>query len=224
MSPLRVSEKTLELNICAEVLYVIRQIPGCSGAFWIGMKQQQEARLGLDELIHNIPAGMHLALQFKAPRSEPRNQIPYRFTINDRQNNNLLRLANNHPEAVYYIFPHYNTFSKMRTDSPQLLSDTWLLKVDDLRGLPHSSNRQGTHMVETYPPVTHVYSDLMGFKITRVVDFIEDFLRRGLPELTEMLISHTVLKDWLGELIDEAQGNKLVIGQRLRGFSTFCIS
>lgn len=224
MSPLRVSEKTLELNICAELLASIRSFCGCSGAFWIGMKQQQEAKLGIDELIQNIPNGMHLALQFKAPRSEPRDQIPYRFTINDRQNSNLLRLAINHPESVYYIFPHYNTFSKMRTDSPLLLSDTWLLKVHDLRGLPHSSNRQGTHMVETYPPIAHVYSDLMGFKIIRVVDFIEEFFRRGLPELSEILISHTVLKGWLGELIEEAQGNKLVVGQRLRGFSTFCIS
>lgn len=224
MSPLRVSEKTLELNICAEILASIRLLPGCSGAFWIGMKQQQEARNGIDELIQNIPNGMHLALQFKAPRSEPRNQIPYRFTINDRQNDNLLRLAVNHSEAVYYIFPHYNTFSKMRTDSPQLIGDTWLLKVDDLRGLPHSLNRQRTHMVETYPPIAHVHSDLMGYKIIRVVDFIEVILERGLPELTEMLISHTTLKEWLDELIDKAQGNKLVIGQRLRGFLTFCIS
>jgi hypothetical protein len=93
MTPLRVSEKTLELNICAEVLEVIRRTPGCGRGFWIGMKQDQEARLGVDELIHNIPAGMHLAFQFKAPRSEPRDHILYRFTINDRQNDNLLRLA-----------------------------------------------------------------------------------------------------------------------------------
>lgn len=156
MSPLRVSEKTLELNICAEVLYVIRQIPGCHGGFWIGMKQQQEARLGIDELIRNIPAGMHLALQFKAPRSEPRDQIPYRFTINDKQNNNLLRLASSRPEAVYYIFPHYNTFTKMHSDSPTLLRDTWLLRVDDLRGLSNSANKLGTHMVETNPPIQAV--------------------------------------------------------------------
>ena len=60
MSPLRVSEKTLELNICAEILQNIRQIRGCDRAFWIGMKQDQEAGLGLDELINNVPAGMHL--------------------------------------------------------------------------------------------------------------------------------------------------------------------
>lgn len=224
MSPLRVSEKTLELNICAEVLYVIRQIPGCHGAFWIGMKQQQEARLGIDELIRNIPAGMHLALQFKAPRSEPRDQIPYRFTINDKQNNNLLRLASSRPEAVYYIFPHYNTFTKMHSDSPTLLRDTWLLRVDDLRGLSNSANKLGTHMVETNPPIALVHSDLMELKIVNAYEMIENIFREGPTALEGILISHILLKEWLGYLIQEAQGDKRAVGQRLRGFSTFCVS
>ena len=34
-----VSEKTLEVNIASEVLTTVRQIPGCNGTFWIGMKQ-----------------------------------------------------------------------------------------------------------------------------------------------------------------------------------------
>jgi len=62
-----VSEKTLELNIGAEILQLIRQKHGCHCAFWIGMKQDQEAGNGIDELISNVPSGMHLALQFKAP-------------------------------------------------------------------------------------------------------------------------------------------------------------
>ncbi len=32
------------------------------------MKQQQEARNGIDDLLANVPKGRHLALQFKAPR------------------------------------------------------------------------------------------------------------------------------------------------------------
>ena len=224
MSPLRVSEKTLELNICAEVLQVIRQIPGCNRAFWIGMKQDQEARLGIDELINNLPTGMHLALQFKAPRSEPRDQIPYRFTINDRQNNNLLRLANSRPEAVYYILPQYNSFAKMRLDSPNLLRDAWLLKVSDLQGLPASTNRQGTHMVGTNPPIAVVRSEPTEKKIWSAIEVINGILREGQTTRESILISHAFLKEWLGDLIAEAEGNKLVVGQRLRGFSTFCIS
>lgn len=224
MSPLRVSEKTLELNICAEVLQVIRQIPNCDGAFWIGMKQDQEARLGLDELIHNIPAGMHLALQFKAPRSEPRDQIPYRFTINDRQNNNLLRLAGNRPDAVYYMFPHYNTFTRMRSYSPDLLRDTYLMKVYDLRHIPPSSNKLGTHKVETNPPIATVESERVELGLIPAYAIFKGMLDEKRHELRDILISHESLKDWLRELINEMQGNKRAIGQRLRGFSTFCVS
>jgi len=224
MSPLRVSEKTLELNIGAEVLQLIRQFQGCGGAFWIGMKQDQEARLGIDELIYNLPAGMHFALQFKAPRSEPPNRIPYRFTINDRQNNNLLRLAIMRPDAVHYIFPHYNTFTKMRSHSPTLLRDTWLLKVDDLRSLPISTNRLGTHIVETDPPSALVHSEPISRKIVSVSEALGNIFGKGYAELEGTLISHTLLKDWLGALVDEAQGNKRAVGQRLRGFSTFCVA
>lgn len=214
----------MELNICAEVLQAIHQIPGCNRAFWIGMKQDQEARLGIDELILNLPTGMHLALQFKAPRSEPRDQIPYMFTINDRQNNNLMRLASSRPEAVFYIFPHYNSFAKMRLDSPNLLRDVWLLKVNDLQGLPASTNRQGTHVVRTDPPIAVVRSEPIEKKISSAVETIVSILREGQTSLESILISHTLLKQWLGDLIIEAEGNKFVVGQRLRGFSTFCIS
>jgi hypothetical protein len=224
MSPLRVSEKTLELNICAEVLHAIRQIPGCSRAFWIGMKQNQEARLGIDELIQNVPTGMHLTLQFKAPRSEPRDKVPYMFTINDRQNNNLLRLAGYRPHAVYYIFPHYNSFTKMRVDSPNLLRDAWLLKVNDLKGLPTSTNKQGTHVVRTNPPIAILRSEPIETRISSAVETIGGILRGGLFPFESILISHTTLKEWLGYLISEAEGNKFVVGQGLRGFSTFCIN
>lgn len=224
MSPLRVSEKTLELNICAEILSNIRSRPGCSGAFWIGMKQQQEARNGIDELIQNVPNGMHLALQFKAPRSEPRDQLPYRYTINDRQNNNLLRLARHHPNAVYYIFPHYNTFTKIRSDSPTLLGDTWTLRVNDLNGLPISTNSQGTHTVTTTPPNAYIYSEPQKYLIKKASGLVQSVLEENMDQLSEILLSHSQLKQWLNELVKEADGNKLVIGQRLRGFSTFCIS
>lgn len=224
MSPLIVSEKTLELNICAEILSLIRSSPNCRAAFWIGMKQDQEARNGLDELISKLPNGMHLALQFKAPRSRPPNQMPYRFTINDRQNGNLLRLATRRPDAVYYVFPHYNTFIKMHSHSPVLLSDTYFLRVEHLKPLPPSTNRLGTHLVETSPPVALIHSELSEAKLTLASDTLRSLLGKGKSALQESLVPHTWLKEWLEGLIHEAEGNRQVVGQRLRGFSTFCIS
>jgi len=100
MRPLIMCERTLELDICAEVLSLIRSLPNSQAAFWIGMKQDQEARNGLDELISNLPAGLPLALQFKAPKSRQPNQVPHRLTVNGRQNGNLLRLAARRPDAL----------------------------------------------------------------------------------------------------------------------------
>ncbi len=223
MPRLVVSEKTLELNICAEILWRIRWLLRSRAAFWIGMKQDQEARNGLDELISNLPAGMHLALQSKSPRSWPPNQVPYRFTINDKQHDNLLRLASHRPDAVYYVFPHYNTFTKMRADSPVLLRDTYFLKVEDLRTSPRSTNRLGTHLVESRPPFALVHSSLREAKLTPALDAMRDLFGEERSSLESTLIPHIGLKEWLEELIREAQGNRRAVGQRLRGFSTFCI-
>jgi len=228
--PLIVSEKTLELNICAEILGFIRSLPQCKKAFWIGMKQDQEAKNGIDELISNVPNGMHLALQFKAPLSRPPNQIPYRYTINDKQNSNLLRLARNRPNAVYYIFPHYNTFSQMRSNSPNLLSDTYLLRIYDLQNLSPSVNSLGTHKVITAPPIATIRSEPIEVKLSNASTALRDVLDKEWSTFEENLISHEYLKEWLYHLIHEdsnanvAKENKRVIGQRLRGFSTFCIS
>lgn len=223
MRRLQVSEKTLELNVCAELLYFIRSLPGCQRAFWIGMKQDQEVRNGIDELMSNMPMGMHLALQFKAPWGTRPDQTPYRFTINDRQNRNLLRLSSNKPDSVFYILPHYNTFTKMRSHSPVLLQDSYLLRVEDLRSLSSSQNQQGTHKIEADPPLAYVHSDPLQVKLANISETLEPLLSSEKDRLAERLISHESLKVWFLELIEAEEGNKLRVGQRLRGFSTFCI-
>ena len=52
-----VSEKSLELNVCAETLQYIRAWPGCQRALWLGLTQRQERRTGLDELIRSVGPG-----------------------------------------------------------------------------------------------------------------------------------------------------------------------
>ena len=44
-------EKTLELNVCAEILTIIRSQPGFEKAVWQGLTQAQESSWGLDELL-----------------------------------------------------------------------------------------------------------------------------------------------------------------------------
>lgn len=217
----RVSEKTLEVNICSELLNLIRRIPGCNGAFWIGMKQKQEALNGIDELIHNVPAGLHLALQFKAPRPWPPDGKPFYFTINERQHSHLHRLATVRPSAVHYVFPHYNTFGSIRRDSPALLARTYLLSVARLGTLAASSSKRGTHKVESHPPAAFVYSDPVETELEPATSAVARLLSDG-PNAA--LLDHEMLRVWLLELFEAEQNNPWAIGQRLRGFSTVCVS
>ncbi len=144
-----VSEKSLELNVCAEILRVIRCWPGCQGALWIGLTQQQEREHGIDVLIDNA-GGYALMLQFKSPWVSSQVDDLYKFGVNEQQHEALEGLASNHPNAVLYVFPFYSTWAKARGHAPDLCQDTWVLPVSsisttELRSEPRS---KGQHRVE----------------------------------------------------------------------------
>lgn len=144
----QVSEKTLEINICAELLDLIRQEPGCEKAWLYGLTQRQEGQLGFDECVAGVPCGFFEVYQFKAPWPSRLGQIPYRFTINERQQECLLWLAKKFPDSVLYVFPFYNQLSKVSEDSPELLTDTWFARVIDV-GILRDRN-SGRHRVDCY--------------------------------------------------------------------------
>ena len=144
-----VSEKSLELNVCSEILQVIRSWPGCQGALWLGLTQQQEREHGIDELINNA-GGYALMLQFKSPWVRSQVDYLYKFTVNEQQHEALEGLASNHPESVLYVFPLYSTWTKAQGHAPDLCRDTWILPVSsistaELRSEPSSTGR---HRVE----------------------------------------------------------------------------
>ena len=146
-----VSEKSLELNVCAEMLQYIRSWPSCEKALWLGLTQRQERRTGLDELIRNVGPGSSLMLQFKAPWPTSIVDSLYKFSINERQHEALEQLADQYPEAVYYVFPLYSKWTKADQDAPDLAQDTWVVPVASmpltlLTSL--SSPSSGRHRVE----------------------------------------------------------------------------
>ena len=125
---IKVSEKSLELNVCAELLQCIRTRPNCENALWFGLTQGQEKSKGLDELILNVPREVLLMLQFKAPAAAHEG-APYRFRLNVKQYKNLLVLGDRFPDQVCYVFPLYREWGKAGHDAPQLAQDTWLMPV-----------------------------------------------------------------------------------------------
>ena len=178
-----VSEKSLELNVCAELLQHIRSWPGCERALWLGLTQAQERRRGIDELIRNVGPGFSLMLQFKAPWPSSVVDDLYKFSINERQHEALGQLADEYPEAVYYVFPLYSEWTKADQHAPDLAQDTWLVPVSSiplylLTAL--STPASGRHRVElerinSRIRVTAYSPEVIG----QVVNAKEYFVERG---------------------------------------------
>ncbi len=121
-----VSEKSLELNVCTEMLQSLRTYPPYQKATWVGLTQREERQEGLDAKIQNAP-GVALMLQFKSPWVSSQVDRVYEFSINKKQHEALERLGCQ--DAVYYVFPLYSKWWKVDKNAPDLLQDTWLVPV-----------------------------------------------------------------------------------------------
>ena len=130
---MRVSEKSLELNVGAEVLMLLRGPWGMRKAYLRGLTQREEHQEGVDFIAQLGPRTRIFAFQFKAPKGR-REGEPYRFTIQRRQHEKLSELAGGYTGNVFYVLPYYVSPDKLQDDVPNLLSDTWLLEVGSMNG------------------------------------------------------------------------------------------
>ncbi|MFH2203119.1 MAG: hypothetical protein ABIJ96_08405 [Elusimicrobiota bacterium] len=209
MARKEVSEKTLEINICAELLGQIRGWPGCHHATWIGMKQDQEFRNGLDGLVRNAP-GFHMMLQFKSPSPTPRDTFPYRFRIGGHQYRALRRLSNLHPHAVHYVFPLFNTLRALGGACPHLLGGTHFLPVSVLpKGL------RGYHRVECDRRSIAVYSKPFKPDFTSWEGLMGQFSQH---DFRKAMMPSGVLHEWIDEVKKEYSARQ--VGQMFRGMAT----
>ena len=126
---MKVSEKSLELNVGAELLDQMRNGLGMSKAYLRGLTQREERQEGVDFFLRLGPQARFFAFQFKAPRGDS-DGSPYRYTIQKDQHEALFDLAQLASNTVFYVFPHYVTAMKLQRDVPNLMNDTWLLNVD----------------------------------------------------------------------------------------------
>ena len=146
---MKVSEKSLELNVGAELLTRLRGSMNMPKAYLLGLTQRQEKMTGVD-FFAQLPNSTRLfAFQFKAPIG-PLENFPYKFTLNRDQHSALHDLALQGRNAVYYVFPFYATTDKLVQDVPNLAQDTWLLPVAPL-AVPTVFASQKTKRVQCYP-------------------------------------------------------------------------
>ena len=128
---MKVSEKSLELNVGAELLALLRGRMKMPKAYLRGLTQREESRSGADFFVQLPPTVRIFVFQFKAPRG-PSDRLPYRFTLSRRQHEMLHLLAQNDVGAVHYVLPFYVSTQKLVRDVPFLSRDTWLLPVAPL--------------------------------------------------------------------------------------------
>jgi hypothetical protein len=128
---MQVSEKTLELNVGAELLDQMRNGLGMTKAYLRGLTQKEEKQEGADFILRLGLEARFFAFQFKAPKGKSDGN-PYQYTIQREQHEALFALAQLASNSVFYVFPHYVTTNKLWQNLPKLMIDTWLLGVEQM--------------------------------------------------------------------------------------------
>lgn len=133
---MRLSEKTIELNFCAQTAAAYG-----GGVFWFGLTQRQEARAGFD--VATRVGGRLLLLQFKASN----RMSPWggrRFLLHHDQLEDLRMRANpSKMRSVFYVFPDLGDTSDLTAGHVDLLSRSWLLDVATLPPIAEPTRPDG---------------------------------------------------------------------------------
>ena len=110
---MKVSEKSLELNIGAELLALMRGSWGMPKAYLRGLTQKEEKQEGVDFFARLPSSARIFAFQFKAPKGTTES-IPYKYTLVREQHQPPYQLSQAAPSGVFYVFPFYVTIPKLR--------------------------------------------------------------------------------------------------------------
>ena len=133
---MRVSEKSLELNVGAELLDIFRNSWGLQKTYLRGLTQKEEAAEGADFFAQLSPCSRIAAFQFKAPSINKarasKGSFPFRIRIQKEQHLSLYDLAKIKKKSVYYVVPFYTDHHRLQQDIPNLLQDTWFIPVEDM--------------------------------------------------------------------------------------------
>ena len=129
-----INEKTLELNVSAEVLCFLRRTHDPT-AYLRGFTQAEEKGCGAD-LVARFRKGPQcrgsIVMQFKAPLDRSRHPYSYKFELQRSQHEALSKLAQGSREAVWYIFPMYSAWANFDAALPSLLQGTYVARVADM--------------------------------------------------------------------------------------------
>lgn len=162
---MKISEKSLELNVGTELLNRFRDSWGLRKAYLRGLTQHEERQQGVDFFAQLSPAARIFAFQFKAPKGR-HDRVPYRFTLMREQHETLHALAQAWPNDVLYVLPFYASHQKLQRHVPMLLQDTWCLAIASMApSVVFGTNK--TKVVRCSPGVAAVNPE---YRLQRVWD------------------------------------------------------
>ena len=121
---MRLSEKTIEINICAQINQYMR-----SRIIWFGLTQAQEAIAGFDTAARL--GGKILLFQFKASNHLLRSG-ERRFHLKHDQLQNLINRLKGCRRSIFYVFPSIGNTYELAKNNGDLISSTKLLDVSNL--------------------------------------------------------------------------------------------
>ena len=172
---MRISEKTLELNFCAQFNeYSPNRL------IWFGLTQKQEAKAGFDACTKL--GGRLLIFQFKASKKTMIKTGERRFLMPHHQMVNLQARCKK-SRSVFYTFPLIGTTLELLRN-PNLLAKTWLLdvyRIPPSLPLPTASHgglrKNKIHYVDVLPGQARIHSEPVKVSLVQAADFVI----RGFP-------------------------------------------
>jgi hypothetical protein len=167
---MRLSEKTIELNFCAQLTRIVE-----FSVLWFGLTQRQEAEAGFDTCTRL--GGRLLLFQFKASNTTLRSG-KRRFVLQHDQLMNLIYRVKGFQRSVFYVFPLVgNTLELSR--NANVVGQSWLLDVARLPAIDSPTTGKGTprrthcHYADVAPGIVTLHSKPMEFQLISAITLLE---------------------------------------------------
>ena len=171
---MRLSEKTLELNICAQINERTSR-----RHIWFGLTQKQEAKAGFDACARFN--GRLIIFQFKASNYTLSNGLR-RFYGSHDQMQNLINRCHGYFRSVFYVFPLVGNTLELHREGGDVVSSTWLMDVAILRNplpLPTIRNSRNirknhVHYIDVVPGQAIIHSEPFQSELIKIQDYFSE--------------------------------------------------
>lgn len=188
----RLSEKSLELTICAQMGHYAGRL-----MFWFGLTQSEEARWGYDA--RTRIGGRLCVFQFKASNYVTRTG-DRKFKAPHDQMVQLRRLCGNRRGWVFYVLPLIGNTDEI-VGMPDIIAQSWLLDVADIPDpVPDPLTRTGTirasgeHYIYARPGFARIHSEPFDVPLYSAAKILADKQQTGLPDTEKGFWQHLTLK------------------------------